>query len=1214
MAARSFYLSRSPSGSVDALNSLERAKEPSTAKPGDATAAAVASAVRQFYGGPVAPAPAAPTAEPDPPGPPEPPTAAEVDAAATATAAAAAADAARHAAASEARRRSESRAALADAQAAVEEAAHEEAVEQRLAAARRRSEARDAAEEARADAEDVAREEAELVAQHAAATAARRRSSARADAEAARQAAEIAAIDSAAAASRAAAEAAAARREAAEAEAAAAEAAEDERLREAAAAAARRRSLCREREEEAQQETDAAAAQRDAMAVAAALWDGAVAAALATALAPEAAASAELPPLEPPAAPEPFVLKLPPASSRTHPTASSSAPPPPPPPRPPPQQQLQQQQQQQQQPPPPPPPPPEGWEGKWPGEADPRQLFDSLGVIGRGSYGWVYRARSRRDDGDLVAIKVVPMDAGGAADAAASAAAEARKELQLLQSCSSPHVLAWRSSLRHGGCLWIVTELCEGGSLLDVMRHGGAPLSEVQVGAACGAALEALRYLHARRLLHRDVKAANLFLSADGSLKLGDLGISTELASTMARRMTVIGTPHWLAPEVIASDAGYGHAADVWSLGITAIELAEMAPPYYDVSPVMRALFKISSAPPPTLADPARWGAPFSDWLACCLQKAPEMRADAPALLKHPFVRLTSVLATAGVAIGTTGLGGVRQQLLAPLAVAGVAATAAARAQADASGGGWRDALPPVVGGGAVSAAAATGAGPTVAAAAPGPSSGPMEGSGGGAALQRRGSTLGAGMTVLITESQREEAEEDEAAAVPPAASATPPPGAPPPPPPPPPPPRPPPRPPPPPPPAAGAVGDDSASSLGDSDTHGSSADEWDTDADYENSETDVDRSERRRASSQVVDGHVETFFGPLDGPAAASDAAAIDSVAPPRRADSPASSDGRGLTLSSTMSSTAAFADFGSALPPSIAPSPAPRPPLLPLEAALKDRTPPPEQPPVAPPTPSEDALLDFGSEIPPEAMQPAAQPVACRATPTRPEGAPTPPPLAALAAAGAKAVPPSNPTRRRVRWSHVVARLTPLGRGPSLHWGAHHTPQDERVALLLCLFVLTGRSEGADRRQRQPLQTTTGSPLQCRQRQRGQGRTRPSPGRQKRRPIAPNGPPMTTSQRRATQRQRQFLPRRPRRCRCLRMLWPTAMGGWRCRRGPAVAAGGCVSEGSVAAVPSSQPANRPRRLRCSSRRRNRTRRGKDARTRPPSSRAAEAGQLPTR
>jgi len=115
--------------------------------------------------------------------------------------------------------------------------------------------------------------------------------------------------------------------------------------------------------------------------------------------------------------------------------------------------------------------------------------------------------------------------------------------------------------VRHADRLWIVTELCEGGSLLDVMLAQRAPLSEVQVAAACGGALEGLKHLHARKMLHRDVKAGNLLLTKEGALKLGDLGISVQNKTTLARRMTVIGTPHWLAPEATASPAPHPRPA-----------------------------------------------------------------------------------------------------------------------------------------------------------------------------------------------------------------------------------------------------------------------------------------------------------------------------------------------------------------------------------------------------------------------------------------------------------------------------------------------------------------------------------------------------------------------------------------------------------------------------------------------------------------------------
>ena len=301
---------------------------------------------------------------------------------------------------------------------------------------------------------------------------------------------------------------------------------------------------------------------------------------------------------------------------------------------------------------------------------NPRELFDCLGTIGRGSYGSVYRAREIKSQA-IVAIKVVSMDpnVGSGATSGGTAADEAKRELELLESCHSPHVLAIKCSLRYDNRLWIVTELCEGGSLVDVMHAQNTPLTEVQVAAALSGAVEGLCYLHERRMLHRDVKAGNLLLTGDGCIKLGDLGISVQLGSTMARRMTIIGTPHWLAPEVIASDAGYGTAADIWSLGITALELAEMHPPHWDVGPMMRALFKISSAPPPTLTSPSEWTACFAEWISLCLQKEPSERSGANALIAHGFIHMAATVDE------LADLPAKRKQVLRPLAERGVRAT-----------------------------------------------------------------------------------------------------------------------------------------------------------------------------------------------------------------------------------------------------------------------------------------------------------------------------------------------------------------------------------------------------------------------------------------------------------------------------------------------------------------------------------------------------------
>ena len=167
--------------------------------------------------------------------------------------------------------------------------------------------------------------------------------------------------------------------------------------------------------------------------------------------------------------------------------------------------------------------------------------------IGRGSYGRVFRAR-RRSDGLTVAVKVLPLDAD---DEVANLSSQVEREVAALAACESEHVLRYLGSLRLPAELWLVTELCDAGSLADIMRAHRRPLRETQLAAALTAALLALRHLHEKCLmLHRDVKAANLLLTALGELRLADFGVAVQLGSTMSKRTTVIGTPHWMAPEV----------------------------------------------------------------------------------------------------------------------------------------------------------------------------------------------------------------------------------------------------------------------------------------------------------------------------------------------------------------------------------------------------------------------------------------------------------------------------------------------------------------------------------------------------------------------------------------------------------------------------------------------------------------------------------------
>ena len=269
---------------------------------------------------------------------------------------------------------------------------------------------------------------------------------------------------------------------------------------------------------------------------------------------------------------------------------------------------------------------------------DPATRYDIVGIIGRGSYGKVYAATDRFS-GAKVAIKSIPADETD--DEAAHA--ELAREADVLRRCAYPFIVSFYGAFFHERTLYVATQLCEAGSLLDVLRaqlrlHGTASLTEPALLAVATAATAALRYLHDEaRVLHRDLKGANLLLTARGEVKLCDFGVSAQLTSTMPRRSTVIGTPHWMSPELIGG-CDYDAAADVWSLGITVLECARGHPPHFDAKPALRVLLLITTSPPPTLADDAAASAEqYSDslhaWLRGCLQKEPGLRLTAAQLL-----------------------------------------------------------------------------------------------------------------------------------------------------------------------------------------------------------------------------------------------------------------------------------------------------------------------------------------------------------------------------------------------------------------------------------------------------------------------------------------------------------------------------------------------------------------------------------------------------
>ncbi|OCT71650.1 hypothetical protein XELAEV_18034629mg [Xenopus laevis] len=270
-------------------------------------------------------------------------------------------------------------------------------------------------------------------------------------------------------------------------------------------------------------------------------------------------------------------------------------------------------------------------------DQNPEELWEIVGELGDGAFGKVYKAQNK-ETGILAAAKVIDTKSEDELE-------DYMVEIDILASCDHANIVKLLDAFYYENNLWILIEFCAGGAVDAVMLELERPLTEPQIRVVCKQTLEALIYLHESKIIHRDLKAGNILLTLDGDVKLADFGVSAKNTRTLQRRDSFIGTPYWMAPEVVmcetSKDRPYDFKADVWSLGVTLIEMAQIEPPHHELNP-MRVLLKIAKSEPPTLAQPSRWSPEFNDFLKKCLEKNLDARWTTAQLLQHPFVTVVN--------------------------------------------------------------------------------------------------------------------------------------------------------------------------------------------------------------------------------------------------------------------------------------------------------------------------------------------------------------------------------------------------------------------------------------------------------------------------------------------------------------------------------------------------------------------------------------------
>jgi len=263
---------------------------------------------------------------------------------------------------------------------------------------------------------------------------------------------------------------------------------------------------------------------------------------------------------------------------------------------------------------------------------DPEEVFEMIDIIGEGAYGLICTCKNVNQN-KIYAIKFLEIDEEDEENL--------QKEIDILkESLSCPHIVQYYGCYLKDNTLMIVMEFCDGGSALDLMNSIKKTFTEDQIASLCAQMIQGLAYLHSHKILHRDINAGDVLLTSEGRAKLADFGVSAKLVHTHQRQHTMVGSPYWMAPEVISQKKkeGYDMKTDIWSLGITAIELAEGKPPLFDIAS-LRVIFLIPARDPPVLKEATKWSPEFHKFLATCLQKDPDKRPSATDLLNDPFIQ-----------------------------------------------------------------------------------------------------------------------------------------------------------------------------------------------------------------------------------------------------------------------------------------------------------------------------------------------------------------------------------------------------------------------------------------------------------------------------------------------------------------------------------------------------------------------------------------------